>query len=132
MGMSSIRYSPDPHDIRLKDIHGPILYQLPATISVVLVFARRPSDSRHTLLQEFVSGYIVWVENLLPPFDVKSLIDTFLSQLNGIVNVERHVAVYHDWEIGADVVSTFAEELYVLLHTGIAFVRSMRKRYLWP
>ena len=121
---------PDPHDIRLQDVYRPILDQLPTPIPVVLVLSRRPRHRGHPLLQQLVPGNIVRVQNLFPPLDVDTLVDTFLSELDGVVNVQGHVAVDHDREVGADVGSALLEELDVLLHSRVALVRTVREGYL--
>ena len=119
--------STDPHHIRLQDIHRSILDQLPTSIPVILMLPRRPSSRRHPLLQQLVTGHIVRVQNLFPPLDVDLFVDTFLGELNGVVDVEGHVTVDHDREIGSDVCSAFLEELDVLLHTLVTLVRTMRE-----
>jgi len=120
-------YSPDPHHIRLQDIHRSILDQLPASVPVVLMLSRRPRSRRHSILQQLVTGNIIRVQNLFPPLDVDLFVDTLLGELDGIVNVEGHVAVDHDGEIGSNVCSAFLKELDILSHTLVSLVRAVRK-----
>lgn len=59
-----------------------------------------PLDGWEGLLEETVSVKVVRVEALLPPGDVNIGVHALLGNLDGIGDIERHVAIDHDGETG--------------------------------
>lgn len=57
-----------------------------------------PLDGGHGSLEQSVSVEVVGVKTLLPPGDVDLGVDALLSDLDGVRNVETHVAIDHDGE----------------------------------
>ena len=42
-------------------------------------------------------------------------------------DIERHVTIYHDWEIGSDLLPVSLQELYILLQTNMSIGRTVRQ-----
>lgn len=75
-------------------------------------YMQRPRDKKEKERNLSISIIVIGVETLLNPLEVVRL--ELLGEFDCVRDCQRHVAVQHEWVVGADFLSPVFEELDVL------------------
>jgi hypothetical protein len=124
------RESTEPHDVGLDDIDVAALHELAESEARVLVLTGSELDGWVGALEERLAVEVVGAEALLPPVDVEALLLGALDELDGVGDVERHVAVDAEGEVRAHGFALFAEVFDILEETFNALVGPVGEGYL--
>ena len=117
-----------PHDVGLDNVEVAVLDEFAEAEAGVLVLARGELDGGVGALDQLEAVRVVRGKALLPPVDVE--VGAGLDQVDGVADVEAHVAVHHDGEVGPHGLAVLAEELDILAQADVALVRAEGKRDL--
>lgn len=100
-----------PHDVGLEDIEVATLDEFAEAEARVLVFAGGELDGRMGAFELLEAVAVVGRQALFPPIDVE--VFASFDQLDGVRDIQAHVAVDAQWEVRSDAFAVLSEEIHV-------------------
>lgn len=118
--LEQLGHAAEPHNVGLNDVEVAALDELAESVAGVLVFAGGELDAWVRALDLLESVGVIGGQALLPPVDVEVLAG--LGNLDSVGDVEAHVAVDHEGEVGTNGLAVLAQEFDVLSQTLVAII----------